>query len=119
MCLQRQAAALRMQRIGAVRLSRKASLLAAATGGALPSVLEDVREAALLPGYIASLTPDAAYVRCVASCPDELYSSIASDQICAIGVLDSCRAYAWQRMCKRSCWFDHPSTCDACLGRSI
>ena len=52
-----------MQRIGVVRVSRKASLLAAAAGGALPAALGDVTEAALLPGYIASLTPDAAYVR--------------------------------------------------------
>lgn len=54
---------LHMQRIKMVRVSRKASLIAAASAGALPSELEDVREAALLPGYIASLTADAAYVR--------------------------------------------------------
>ena len=52
-----------VQRIKMVRVTRKASLIAAAAAGAQPSELEDVREAALLPGYIASLTADAAYVR--------------------------------------------------------
>ncbi len=52
-----------LQRIGMVRLSRKASLLAAGEAGVLPSAMEDVQEAALLSGYIASLTADAAYVR--------------------------------------------------------
>ena len=54
------------QRIGVVKLSRKSSLLSAAAGGALPSAIEDVRESALLPGYVASLTPDAAFIRCLA-----------------------------------------------------
>jgi hypothetical protein len=52
-----------MQRIKMVRVTRKASLIAAAAANALPSELEDVHEAALLHGYIASLTADAAYVR--------------------------------------------------------
>lgn len=54
---------MRVQRIKMVRVTRKASLIVAAAAGALPSELEDVHEAALLPGYIASLTADAAYVR--------------------------------------------------------
>lgn len=38
-----------------LRLTRKASLIAART--ALPSSLEDVKEGAILPGFIASATP--------------------------------------------------------------
>ena len=38
-----------------VRLTRKASLIAARA--ALPSSLEDVKEGAILPGFIASATP--------------------------------------------------------------
>ena len=57
-----------LQRIGVVKLSRKSSLLSAAGGGALPSSIEDVRESALLQGYIASLTNDAVFVRCQLSC---------------------------------------------------
>lgn len=52
-----------VQRIGVVKVSRKASLLSASAAGALPSAIGDVRESALLQGYIASLTADAAYVR--------------------------------------------------------
>ena len=43
------------QGIGMLRLTRKASLIAART--ALPASLEDVKEGAILPGFIASATP--------------------------------------------------------------
>ncbi|GFR41334.1 hypothetical protein Agub_g2019, partial [Astrephomene gubernaculifera] len=49
-----------------VRVSRKPSLLAAAASGALPRAFSDVREGTLLPGYVASVTPDAVYVRFLA-----------------------------------------------------
>lgn len=47
-------------------VSRKASLVAAAESGTLPSSIEGVKEGALLPGYVASVTPDAVFVRFLA-----------------------------------------------------
>ncbi len=52
---------LHLQTSKTLRLTRKASLLAAAA--ALPRSFSDVAEGALLPGYVASVTPDAVFVR--------------------------------------------------------
>ena len=49
------------QATGIVKLTRKASLVAAAS--ALPKSVQDVKETMLLPGYIANVTNDACYVR--------------------------------------------------------
>ena len=46
-----------------LRLTRKASLLAAAGQGLLPASAADVAEGALLQGYVASVTGDAVFVR--------------------------------------------------------
>ncbi|KAK9832620.1 hypothetical protein WJX81_004603 [Elliptochloris bilobata] len=51
----------RLERVGMVRLSRKASLLAAAA--ALPRELGDVAEGRIVPGYVASVVQDAVFVR--------------------------------------------------------
>ncbi len=51
----------RLERVGLLRLSCKASLLAA--GRALPRELADVAEGAIAPGYVASVTSDAVFVR--------------------------------------------------------
>lgn len=50
-----------VQATGVVKLTRKASLIAAAS--ALPSSVSDLKETQLVPGYIASVTSDACYVR--------------------------------------------------------
>ena len=47
------------------KLSMKTSLIRAAR--ALPSSIEDVKPGALLPGYVASVTPDAVFVRFLGS----------------------------------------------------
>ena len=44
-----------------VKLTMKTSLIRAAKS--LPSSIEDVKAGALLPGYVASVTPDAVFVR--------------------------------------------------------
>lgn len=49
---------------GTALVSRKASLRGAATS--LPSALEDLAEGAIHPGYVASVTADAVYVRFLA-----------------------------------------------------
>jgi rRNA biogenesis protein RRP5 len=46
-----------------LRVTRKASLLSAAAAGALPASLADVSEGLVLPGYVASVTADAVFVR--------------------------------------------------------
>lgn len=51
----------RLERVGLVRLSRKASLLGAA--GGLPRALADIAPGLVAPGYVASVTPDAVFVR--------------------------------------------------------
>lgn len=51
----------RLEASRCLRVSRKASLVAAAAS--LPSAFSQVREAALLPGYVASVTADAVFVR--------------------------------------------------------
>ncbi len=53
----------RMEAQRCVRVSRKPSLLAAAAAGQLPRRFEDVTEAAVVPGSVASVTHDAVYVR--------------------------------------------------------
>ena len=47
-----------------VRVTRKASLLAAAPS--LPRAITDVTEGRIAPGYVASVTPDAVFVRFLA-----------------------------------------------------
>ena len=54
----------RLERLGMVRLTRKASLLAAAAS--LPRAITDVTEGRIAPGYVASVTPDAVFVRFLA-----------------------------------------------------
>jgi hypothetical protein len=99
-----------MQRIKMVRVTRKASLLAAAAAGALPSELEDVHEAALLPGYIASLTADAAYVRC-ASCQLVCSTLTSPHCCCACGCLSSCHTSKAVPFANHNCWSPNcPST---------
>ena len=51
----------RLERLGMVRLTRKASLLAAAPS--LPRAITDITEGRIAPGYVASVTPDAVFVR--------------------------------------------------------
>ncbi len=46
-----------------LRLTRKAAMLEGAAAGLLPANLADVAEGALLPGYVASVTDDAVFVR--------------------------------------------------------
>lgn len=46
-----------------LRLTRKACLLEGAAAGLLPASAADVVEGALLPGYVASVTDDAVFVR--------------------------------------------------------
>ncbi|EFJ44854.1 rRNA processing protein Rrp5/programmed cell death protein 11 [Volvox carteri f. nagariensis] len=53
----------RLEAARCVRVSRKPSLLAAGAAGRLPRRFEEVVEGAVLPGYVASVTPDAVYVR--------------------------------------------------------
>ncbi len=48
------------------RVSRKPSLLPAAAAGRLPRRFEDVAEAAVVPGFVASVTHDAVFVRFLA-----------------------------------------------------
>ena len=50
-----------LQASGFVKLTRKASLIAAAA--ALPKSLTDVKEAMLVPGYVTGVTNDACYIR--------------------------------------------------------
>ncbi len=52
-----------LQNAKQLRLSRKASLLSAAAAGLLPSEIEGVKQGLLLPGYVASVTADAVFVR--------------------------------------------------------
>ncbi|KAG2498018.1 hypothetical protein HYH03_004276 [Edaphochlamys debaryana] len=49
-----------------LRVSRKPCLLAAAAARSLPASFAEVREGALLPGFVASVTADAVYVRFLA-----------------------------------------------------
>ena len=51
----------RLERLGMVRLTRKASLLAAAAS--LPRAMADIAEGRIAPGYVASVTADAVFVR--------------------------------------------------------
>ena len=51
-----------------LRLSRKASLMEAAAAGLLPASAGEASEGALLPGYVASVTQDAVFVRWVPPC---------------------------------------------------
>ena len=53
------------QKAGMLRMSRKASLLG--VRGALPAALEDLTEGTLAPGYVASVTGDAVFVRFLGS----------------------------------------------------
>ena len=50
-----------LQASGFVKLTRKASLVSAAS--ALPRNISDIRETMLVPGYITNVTNDACYVR--------------------------------------------------------
>lgn len=54
-----------VQKSKQLRLTRKASMLAAAEAGVLPSTLEGVAQGAVMPGYVASITNDSVFVRCV------------------------------------------------------
>lgn len=49
------------QKAGLLRVTRKASLLAAAAQ--LPATIEDVKEGTLASGYVANVTADAVFVR--------------------------------------------------------
>ncbi|BDA47226.1 probable protein RRP5 homolog [Coccomyxa sp. Obi] len=51
----------RLEKAGVLRVTRKTSLLAAATQ--LPATIEDVKEGTLAPGYVANVTADAVFVR--------------------------------------------------------
>ena len=53
------------QKAGMLRVSRKASLLGARA--ALPAALGDLSEGTLAPGYVASVTGDAVFVRFLGS----------------------------------------------------
>ena len=53
----------RLDGVKQLRLTRKASLLAGAAAGLLPSAASEVAEGALIPGYVASVTGDAVFVR--------------------------------------------------------
>ena len=50
-----------LQGVGLLRMTRKASLLAAVKQ--LPRNLSAIVEGSVLPGYVASVTPDAIFVR--------------------------------------------------------
>lgn len=52
-----------LQKAKQVRVSRKASLVAAAAASQLPDNLAALVEGAVIPGYIASVAPDGAFVR--------------------------------------------------------
>lgn len=52
-----------MQKSKQLRLTRKASMLAAAEAGVLPSTLEGVAQGAVMPGYVASITNDSVFAR--------------------------------------------------------
>lgn len=54
-----------MQKAGQLRVTRKASLVAAAVQ--LPVAVEDVKEGMLAPGYVANVTSDAVFVRFLGS----------------------------------------------------
>lgn len=54
-----------LQKAGTLRVTRKASLLGAAAS--VPSALEDLAEGTLAPGYVASVTGDAVFVRFLGS----------------------------------------------------
>lgn len=74
-----------------VRLTRKASLIAARA--ALPSSLEDVKEGAILPGFIASTTPV-----CMASilCPNLQLEALNHTGTCSI---HSCNSQLTHCLC--------------------
>ena len=50
-----------LQKSSMVKLTMKMSLIRAATS--LPSSIEEVKPGTLLPGYVASVTSDAVFVR--------------------------------------------------------
>ena len=50
-----------VQKSSLVKVTMKASLVRAAQS--LPSTIEDVKPQALIPGYVASVTSDAVFVR--------------------------------------------------------
>lgn len=54
-----------LQKAGMLRVTRKASLLAAAAQ--LPAAIEDVKEGTLASGYVANVTADAVFVRFLGS----------------------------------------------------
>ena len=76
-----------LQAVGILKLTRKASLLAAAT--ALPKVVSDIKETMLLPGYIASVTNDACYVRFL----NQLTGRAGLPQLADLFVSDPARHY--------------------------
>lgn len=76
-----------MQAVGVLKLTRKASLLAAAT--ALPKTVSDIKETMLLPGYIASVTNDACYVRFL----NQLTGRAGLPQLADLFVSDPSRHY--------------------------
>jgi hypothetical protein len=53
------------QKAGVVKVTRKASLVAAAA--ALPASIEGLKEGMLSPGYVASVTGDSVFVRFLGS----------------------------------------------------
>ncbi len=55
----------RVQKAGMLKVTRKASLLAAATQ--LPGSFEGLKEGMLSPGYVASVTGDSVFVRFLGS----------------------------------------------------
>ena len=54
-----------LQKSSMVKLTMKLSLIRAAKS--LPNSIEDVKPGALLPGYVASVTSDAVFVRLLGS----------------------------------------------------
>lgn len=84
----------RLERLGMVRLTRKASLLAAAAS--LPRAIADVTEGRIAPGYVASMTPDAVFVRFLNGLTGRAGATASSSHghaVQAIGALASTTGY--------------------------
>lgn len=71
-----------------VRVSRKPCLMAAAAAGkgALPKSFDDVREGAVLTGYVGSVTSDAVYVRFLAGLTGGYTTEVLAAQLLYGGV---------------------------------